>query len=142
MKDNFVEGEVLCGTIDKENFPTKAISTSGKLKYIVNTDNYKQIVSTSICRHLTKTRESTSCKYGGLEGNFPEVTQCRQLFWKQELLSISETAKVSGQIRYNKLIVQPGAILVGDVRLINDVQSQPNSSLNASNAGKANRKEK
>ena len=94
MKDNFVEGELLCGTIDKENFPTKAISTSGKLKYIVNTDNYKQIVSTSICRHLTKTRESTSCKYGGVEGNFPEVTQCQQLFWKQELLSISEEGSI------------------------------------------------
>ena len=78
---------------------------------------------------------NVDCKCAVIEGSFDGILNVN------ELLSISETAKVSGQIRYNKLIVQPGAILVGDVRLINDVQSQPNSSLNASNAGKANRKE-
>ena len=94
LADNFVEGELLCRTIDKENFPTKAKSISGKWKYIVNTENYRQVVSTHICRHFTNERDPTSCTYGGEEGNFPDVTECRQLFWNQELLSISEEGSI------------------------------------------------
>ena len=35
----------------------------------------------------------------------------------KELLNIRENARVEGEIRYSKLIVQAGAVLVGDVRL-------------------------
>ena len=94
LEDNFVEGEPLCRTIDKENFPTKAKNHEGKWKYIVNTDKYQQVVSTHVCRHFTNQDESTHCTYAGVEGNFPEVTQCKQLFWNQELLSITEEGAI------------------------------------------------
>ncbi|MBK7408995.1 MAG: polymer-forming cytoskeletal protein [Saprospirales bacterium] len=35
----------------------------------------------------------------------------------EDLLTIKETANVNGQIRYGKLVVQPGAVLVGDLRM-------------------------
>lgn len=51
------------------------------------------------------------CVNAVIEGKFEG-----KLFVK-ELLNIRESAKVGGEIRYTKLIVQPGAVLIGDVRL-------------------------
>ena len=45
------------------------------------------------------------------------------------LLTIKEKARVNGEVRYGKLVVQPGAVLIGDVRLggqkTNPVKSNP-----------------
>ena len=51
------------------------------------------------------------CNCALIEGSFEGVINV------EELLQISENAKVSGEVRYTKLVVQPGAVLVGDVRL-------------------------
>jgi hypothetical protein len=47
---------------------TKAQNLAGTMKYIVNTEKFKQVVSTHTCRHFTDKWETKSCKYGGLEG--------------------------------------------------------------------------
>jgi cytoskeletal protein CcmA (bactofilin family) len=52
-----------------------------------------------------------TCQSAVFEGSFEgELTV-------KELLTIKESAKVSGQVRYGKLVVQPGAVLAGDVRM-------------------------
>jgi cytoskeletal protein CcmA (bactofilin family) len=70
------------------------------------------------------------CQHAVIEGNFDG-----KLFVK-ELLNIRETAKVTGEVRYSKLIVQPGAVLSGDVRLHSskDSSAKPGS-LNPSSLG-------
>ena len=60
----------------------------------MNTDKYKQVVSTHICKHFNDLDETESCTYDGVEGNSPESTQCQQLFWSQELLSINEDGAI------------------------------------------------
>lgn len=52
-----------------------------------------------------------SCKSAMVEGRFQGT------FIVEDLLTIRETANVNGQIRYGKLVVQPGAVLVGDLRM-------------------------
>ena len=52
-----------------------------------------------------------SCKSAVIEGRFQGTLIV------EDLLTIKETANVNGQIRYGKLVVQPGAVLVGDLRL-------------------------
>lgn len=52
-----------------------------------------------------------TCKSAVIEGRFQGTLVV------EDLLTIKETANVSGQIRYGKLVVQPGAVLVGDLRL-------------------------
>jgi cytoskeletal protein CcmA (bactofilin family) len=52
-----------------------------------------------------------SCKSAVIEGRFQGTLVV------EDLLTIKETANVSGQIRYGKLVVQPGAVLVGDLRM-------------------------
>ncbi len=51
------------------------------------------------------------CKSAVVEGSFDGKLNA------SELLNIRESANVNGEIRYGKLIVQPGAVLVGDVRM-------------------------
>ena len=53
------------------------------------------------------------CATAVIEGRFEGDLNAR------ELLIIKEKANVHGQIRYGKLVVQPGAVLVGDVRMGN-----------------------
>ena len=97
--DNFVDdGDVLCDYKEKQEFPTKAKSLSGKWKYISNTDKYRQIVATQTCRHFSDKRQTKSCTYSGSEGNHPDATECKQLYMNQELLSVSE----DGSIEYDK----------------------------------------
>ena len=47
---------------------TKGKTLSGTMKYIVNTDKFKQVVSTHTCHHFIDKWATKSCKYGGLEG--------------------------------------------------------------------------
>ena len=51
------------------------------------------------------------CQNAMVEGTFSGKIRVK------ELLNIRENATVQGEIRYSKLIVQPGAVLVGDVQL-------------------------
>ena len=51
------------------------------------------------------------CQNAVVEGTFTGKIRVK------ELLNIRENATVQGEIRYSKLIVQPGAVLVGDVQL-------------------------
>ena len=51
------------------------------------------------------------CQNAVIEGSFSGNLHVK------DLLNIREKARVEGQIRYNKLIVQQGAVLIGDVRL-------------------------
>lgn len=53
-----------------------------------------------------------NCKSAVIEGRFQGTLIV------EDLLTIKETANVNGQIRYGKLVVQPGAVLVGDLRMI------------------------
>lgn len=52
-----------------------------------------------------------SCKSAVIEGRFQGTLIV------EDLLTIKETSNVNGQIRYGKLVVQPGAVLVGDLRM-------------------------
>ena len=45
------------------------------------------------------------------------------------------------EIRYNKLVVQPGAVLIGDVRLVNENSEKPAPSVSGSSDGKGSREE-
>lgn len=59
------------------------------------------------------------CKNAVVEGKFEgDLTVT-------ELLTLKESARVNGKIRYHKLVVQPGAALVGDVRLGDAKSSEP-----------------
>lgn len=51
------------------------------------------------------------CQNAVIEGKFVGNIHVK------DLLNIRENAHVEGEIRYSKLIVQPGAVLIGDVRL-------------------------
>ena len=46
----------------------KGKTLSGTMKYIVNTEKFKQVVSTHTCHHFIDKWATKSCKYGGLEG--------------------------------------------------------------------------
>jgi len=95
-QEDFVDGkEFLCAYKEKQEFPTKAKNISGKWKYIINTENYRQIVATQTCRHFSDEKHSKSCTYGaGREGNHPEATKCKQLYFNQKMLSISEDGSI------------------------------------------------
>ena len=58
------------------------------------------------------------CENAMVEGTFTGTIKVK------ELLNIRENATVQGEIRYSKLIVQPGAVLVGDVRLNGSPEGQ------------------
>ena len=70
-------------------YPKKAKSVSGVWKYLINTEKYKQVVSSNTCQHSTNQRIEKSCQYGGVTGRVPKATECKQLYWNQEMLSIS-----------------------------------------------------
>ena len=78
---------------------------------------------------------TVDCKSAVVEGTFDGVLHVN------ELLSIAETARVTGEIRYNKLVVQPGAVLIGDVRLVNENSEKPAPSVSGSSDGKGSREE-
>jgi cytoskeletal protein CcmA (bactofilin family) len=63
-----------------------------------------------------------TCKNAVIEGRFQGTLVV------EELLTIKETANVSGQIRYGKLVVQPGAVLVGDLRMTGAPTTKPAAS--------------
>lgn len=76
-----------------------------------------------------------TCQNAVVEGKFIGNLKVK------ELLNIRENARVEGEIRYGKLIVQPGAVLVGDVRLYGKSSSTPNKAnkiVEAKPNGKAN----
>lgn len=76
----------LCETKETFSYPQKAKNLNGVWKYIVNTEDYKQGISVLKCLHYV---QGKSCKYGGALGLNPEATTCKQLYSKQQLLSIS-----------------------------------------------------
>ena len=51
------------------------------------------------------------CKNAVVEGRFQGEIHVK------ELLTMKETANVQGDISYGKLVVQPGAVLIGDIRM-------------------------
>jgi len=58
-----------------------------------------------------KVEGKVTCKNAVIEGKFQGEIHVR------ELLTMKETANVQGDISYGKLVVQPGAVLVGDIRM-------------------------
>ena len=92
--ENFVDYQPLCREIEKHEFPVKAKNLSGEWKYIINTDKYKQVISTHTCSHITDEYPETSCLYGGKPGIFPDATKCEQLYSNQDLLSISTDGSI------------------------------------------------
>ena len=93
-EDDFLSGEKLCGSTEKHLFPTKGKSSTGTWKYIINTEKYQQVVSTQTCQHFTDEYQPKSCLYGGETGKVPEATECKQLYWNQELLSVSQDGSI------------------------------------------------
>jgi len=67
------------------------------------------------------------CKNAVVEGRFQGTLVV------EDLLTIKEKANVNGQVRYGKLVVQPGAVLVGDLRM--NGASAPVKTGNASTSG-------
>ena len=70
-----------------------------------------------------------SCKSAVIEGRFEGTLHV------EDLLTIKESANVSGQIRYGKLVVQPGAVLVGDLRMIGSSSPAPKNPTTVSAGG-------
>lgn len=69
-----------------------------------------------------------TCKSAMVEGRFQGTLVV------EDLLTIKETADVNGQIRYGKLVVQPGAVLVGDLRMSGGPNPASRPSANISSA--------
>ena len=77
-----------------------------------------------------------TCKNAVVEGRFEGGLTV------SELLTIKETANVNGNIRYGKLVVQPGAVLIGDVRMTGqNVSTNTKLDKGASNSKTADTKE-
>ena len=108
----------VCQATEKYIFPKRAKSTEGKWRYIVNTGKYKQGVTIETC-HPRRTRgtyvrtptkqyrlpftstvillplfSGESCKYDGEEGQFPQATECKQIYTKHNMLAISEDGDI------------------------------------------------
>ncbi len=58
-----------------------------------------------------KVEGKVQCKNAVIEGKFEGELQVT------ELLTMKETANVQGTISYGKLVVQPGAVLIGDIHM-------------------------
>ena len=58
-----------------------------------------------------------SCQYAVIEGRFEGS------LFVANLLDIKEKANINGEIRYGKIVVQPGAVLIGDVRMVDKAAS-------------------
>ena len=68
------------------------------------------------------------CQNAVIEGRFDGTLLVN------ELLNIRETAKVTGEVKYGKLVVQPGAVISGSYEVTGEVN---NGSLKTSNDKKA-----
>ncbi len=99
--NSLVQGTEVQGDIRSKS----DIRIDGKLKGSLHCDA-KLIIGTT-----GKVEGSVHCKNAVIEGNFEGDLHVT------ELLTMKETAKVEGNISYGKLVVQPGAVLVGDVRM-------------------------
>ncbi|MBR9922996.1 MAG: polymer-forming cytoskeletal protein [Bacteroidetes bacterium] len=104
------------------------IRVDGKIKGSLNCESKVVIGPTG------SVEGDVQCKQAVIEGNFDGTLQV------SDLLTIKETAKVHGEIRYGKLVVQPGATLIGDVRLAGSVnvnvnKKQHNQASNQQHAG-------
>jgi len=122
--NSLVQGTTLEGDITSQS----DIRIDGKIKGNLNCGAKLIIGPTG------EVEGNVDCLNAVIEGNFEGVLHVK------ELLSIAETAKVSGEIRYSKLIVQPGAVLIGDVRLVSGQGDQPSSASNRDQDGKGSEK--
>jgi hypothetical protein len=95
--------EALCDAFEKYIYPKKAKNIDGVWKYIVNTDDYRQGVTIHRC--LSQIKDS-SCLYAGSEGINPEVTECKQMYSKQNLLAIS----LQGTVDYDFFLVPSACV--------------------------------
>ena len=98
----------LCESHERIVYPKRAKNVDGKVKYIVNTSDYRQGVSIVRCLRSAKGKNNfvvsesslmilfpgRSCKYGGSEGKDPDRTACRQLYHKHNLLSLNDDGSV------------------------------------------------
>ncbi|MCB9283753.1 MAG: polymer-forming cytoskeletal protein [Lewinellaceae bacterium] len=75
-----------------------------------------------------------TCKSAVVEGRFQGTLVV------EDLLTIKETANVNGHIRYGKLVVQPGAVLVGDLRMngASGTPVKPENKVASSGGGREN----
>lgn len=99
--NSLVQGTEVQGDIRSKS----DIRIDGSLKGSLQCDA-KLIIGTT-----GKVEGSVTCKNAVIEGKFEGELR---VF---ELLTMKETANVQGNISYGKLVVQPGAVLVGDVRM-------------------------
>ncbi|MCB0707684.1 MAG: polymer-forming cytoskeletal protein [Saprospiraceae bacterium] len=106
--NSLVQGTMVEGDIKSKN----DIRVDGKIKGSLNCESKVVIGPTG------SVEGEVHCQHAVVEGHFDGKLNVSQL------LTIKETAKVNGQIRYGKLVVQPGAVLIGDVRLAGSVQVQ------------------
>ena len=123
--NSLVKGTSLVGDITSQS----DIRIDGKIKGNLNCSAKVIIGPTG------EVEGNVDCKSAVIEGTFDGVLHVN------ELLSIAETARVTGEVRYNKLIVQPGAVLIGDVRLVNENSGKPNPSLSSNSDDKGSREE-
>ena len=93
----------LCETVETFIYPKKAKNSKGQWKYIVNTDDYKQGVSIYRC---LKDVHKGPCLYAGSPGINPDATQCRQMYSKHSLLSIS----LDGTVDYDTFSVPTACV--------------------------------
>lgn len=105
--NSLVAGTVVSGEIQSKS----DIRIDGALDGVLNCEA-KVIIGPK-----GKINGEVHCTQAVIEGEFTG-----SLFVK-ELLNIRENAHVEGEVRYSKLIVQPGAALIGDIRLNNKVTS-------------------
>lgn len=121
--NSLVKGTTLVGDITSQS----DIRIDGKIKGNLNCSAKVIIGPTG------EVEGNVDCKSAVVEGTFDGVLHVN------ELLSIAETARVTGEVRYNKLIVQPGAVLIGDVRLVGENMAKPTPSVSASSDDKGSR---
>ena len=93
----------LCETVETYIYPKKAKNSQGVWKYIVNTDDYRQGISIHRC---LKFIHKGPCLYAGSQGVNPEATECRQMYSKHSLLSIS----LDGTVDYDTFSVPTACV--------------------------------
>ena len=93
----------LCETVETYIYPKKAKNSQGVWKYIVNTDDYKQGISIHRCLKFV---HKGPCLYAGSQGVNPEATECRQMYSKHSLLSIS----LDGTVDYDTFSVPTACV--------------------------------
>lgn len=98
-----LEESALCDTLETYIYPKKARNIQGVWKYVINTDGYRQGVSVHRCM---KQVHKKPCTYAGSQGKIPEATECRQMFSRQSLLSIS----LDGSVEYDSFAVPTACV--------------------------------